>query len=99
MLVVVFIIPPLPYCRLKIFVPIAFLAWAVLVPVNYTDDNLSIAKVTANVTASDIDKLSISNIPAKSQRFQRLLSLNGYNGIFFLITLHGPDACFMVLLH
>ncbi|XP_022927036.1 calcium permeable stress-gated cation channel 1-like [Cucurbita moschata] len=54
---------------LKIFVPIAFLAWAVLVPVNYTDDNLSIAKVTANVTASDIDKLSISNIPAKSQRF------------------------------
>ncbi|CAK9311666.1 unnamed protein product [Citrullus colocynthis] len=54
---------------LKIFVPIAFLAWAVLVPVNYTDDNLDIAKVTANVTASDIDKLSISNIPAKSQRF------------------------------
>ncbi|KAL0534567.1 hypothetical protein IC582_028858 [Cucumis melo] len=54
---------------LKIFVPIAFLAWAVLVPVNYTDDNVSIAVVTANVTASDIDKLSISNIPAKSQRF------------------------------
>ncbi|XP_023001540.1 calcium permeable stress-gated cation channel 1-like [Cucurbita maxima] len=54
---------------LKIFVPIAFLAWAVLVPVNYTDDNLTIAKVTANVTASDIDKLSVSNIPAKSQRF------------------------------
>ncbi|XP_022954896.1 calcium permeable stress-gated cation channel 1-like [Cucurbita moschata] len=54
---------------LKIFVPIAFLAWAVLVPVNYTDNNVSIAQVTANVTASDIDKLSVSNIPARSQRF------------------------------
>lgn len=42
-----------------------------MVPVNYTDYNLDIAKVTANVTASDIDKLSISNIPAKSQRCEK----------------------------
>ncbi|KAB5533732.1 hypothetical protein DKX38_016818 [Salix brachista] len=54
---------------LKIFVPIAFLAWAVLVPVNYTNDTLKIAQLVSNVTASDIDKLSISNVPLKSQRF------------------------------
>ena len=54
--------------RLKIFVPITFLAWAILVPVNYTNDALEAAKMVANVTASDIDKLSISNIPLKSQR-------------------------------
>ncbi|KAL9392834.1 hypothetical protein Peur_016754 [Populus x canadensis] len=54
---------------LKIFVPITFLAWAILVPVNYTNDALEAAKMVANVTASDIDKLSISNIPLKSQRF------------------------------
>ncbi|CAI0467732.1 unnamed protein product [Linum tenue] len=51
---------------LKIFVPIACLAFAVLVPVNVTNHTLD--KV-ANVTASDIDKLSISNIPRESQRF------------------------------
>ncbi|CAK7351483.1 unnamed protein product [Dovyalis caffra] len=54
---------------LKIFVPIAFLAWAILVPVNYTNDTLKVAQLVSNVTASDIDKLSISNIPLKSQRF------------------------------
>ncbi|CAB4306119.1 unnamed protein product [Prunus armeniaca] len=53
---------------LKIFVPIAFLAWAVLVPVNWTNSTLDLAKL-ANVTSSDIDKLSISNVPAKSPRF------------------------------
>lgn len=55
-------------CRLKIFVPIAFLAWAVLVPVNWTNSTLDLAKL-ANVTSSDIDKLSISNVPDKSQRY------------------------------
>ncbi|KAK9267840.1 hypothetical protein L1049_010276 [Liquidambar formosana] len=50
---------------LKIFVPITFLAWAVLVPVNWTNSTLEISKVTY----SDIDKLSISNIPEESQRF------------------------------
>ena len=58
------------YCRLKIFVPIAFLAWAVLVPVNWTSSGLEGAKLN-NVTSSDIDKLSISNVQEKSQRFQK----------------------------
>ncbi|XP_047308027.1 protein OSCA1-like [Impatiens glandulifera] len=54
---------------LKIFVPITILAWLVLVPVNYTNETLQIAKEFGNVTYSDIDKLSISNIPPKSNRF------------------------------
>jgi len=58
-------------CRLKIFVPIAFLAWAMLLPVNWTNSTLELAKLN-NVTSSDIDKLSISNIPVKSQRFETL---------------------------
>ncbi|CAN1222615.1 Calcium permeable stress-gated cation channel 1, partial [Linum grandiflorum] len=53
-------------CRLKIFVPITALAWAVLCPVNWTNQTLDKA---GNVTSSDIDKLSISNIPLESQRF------------------------------
>ncbi|CAK9311664.1 unnamed protein product [Citrullus colocynthis] len=72
--------------RLKIFVPLAFLAWAVVVPVNYTDDNLDIAKVTANVTASDIDKLSISNIPAKSQRIPKTIGFTIPMKATFFIT-------------
>ncbi|XVF26087.1 hypothetical protein REPUB_Repub13aG0269800 [Reevesia pubescens] len=52
---------------LKIFVPIAFVAWAVLVPVNYTNKTLELQ--LKNVTSSDIDKLSISNIPLASDRF------------------------------
>uniref|UniRef100_A0A1J3DXN8 Calcium permeable stress-gated cation channel 1 n=1 Tax=Noccaea caerulescens TaxID=107243 RepID=A0A1J3DXN8_NOCCA len=54
---------------LKIFTPIAVLAWAVLVPVNWTNNTLEIAKQLRNVTASDIDKLSVSNIPEYSMRF------------------------------
>ncbi|CAA7031027.1 unnamed protein product [Microthlaspi erraticum] len=54
---------------LKIFTPIAVLAWAVLVPVNWTNNTLEIAKQIRNVTSSDIDKLSISNIPEYSMRF------------------------------
>lgn len=50
---------------LKIFVPIAFLAFAVLVPVNWTNDTLE----TSNVDYSAIDKLSISNVPTGSERF------------------------------
>ncbi|KAL5990144.1 Calcium permeable stress-gated cation channel 1 [Asimina triloba] len=49
---------------LKIFVPIAFFAFAILVPVNWTNDTLKLSKVTY----SHIDKLSISNIPKGSQR-------------------------------
>ncbi|XP_057986469.1 calcium permeable stress-gated cation channel 1 isoform X2 [Hevea brasiliensis] len=53
---------------LKIFVPMAMLAWAILVPVNWTNNTLELAKLS-NVTSSDIDKLSISNIPLGSDRF------------------------------
>ncbi|XP_030968293.1 calcium permeable stress-gated cation channel 1 [Quercus lobata] len=54
---------------LKIFVPIALLAWSILVPVNWTNSTLEDATKVSNVTASNIDKLSISNIPTGSQRF------------------------------
>ncbi|KAF5728567.1 hypothetical protein HS088_TW21G00715 [Tripterygium wilfordii] len=54
---------------LKIFVPIALLAWTVLVPVHWTNDTLDQAAKFDNVASSDIDKLSISNIPLKSERF------------------------------
>ncbi|XAR55352.1 hypothetical protein NMG60_11035403 [Bertholletia excelsa] len=50
---------------LKIFVPIAFLAFTVMVPVNYTNVTLE----RSNLTYSTIDKLSISNIPTGSRRF------------------------------
>jgi hypothetical protein len=52
------------YYRLKIFVPITILAFAVLVPVNWTNDTLESMKVVH----SSIDKLSISNIPNGSKR-------------------------------
>lgn len=57
--------------RLKIFAPIAVLAWAVLVPVNWTNNTLEMAKQLRNVTSSDIDKLSVSNIPEYSMRCVR----------------------------
>ncbi|PSR98410.1 Calcium permeable stress-gated cation channel like [Actinidia chinensis var. chinensis] len=50
---------------LKIFVPITLLAWAVLVPVNWTNRPSDPDKFTH----SDIGKLSISNIPLGSHRF------------------------------
>ncbi|XVE72421.1 hypothetical protein DITRI_Ditri11bG0038200 [Diplodiscus trichospermus] len=50
---------------LKIFVPIAFLAFTIMVPVNWTNNTLEHSRLTY----SDIDKLSISNIPAGSKRF------------------------------
>jgi hypothetical protein len=53
---------------LKIFVPMAFLAWAVLVPVNWTSTGLEKASIK-NITSSDIDKLSISNVQRGSERF------------------------------
>jgi hypothetical protein len=53
------------YYRLKIFVPITILAFAVLVPVNWTNDTLESMKVVH----SSIDKLSISNIPNGSKRW------------------------------
>ncbi|KAJ4829129.1 hypothetical protein Tsubulata_011814 [Turnera subulata] len=53
---------------LKIFVPIAILAFSVLVPVNWTGGLLENSK-DKDLTYSDIDKLSISNIPSGSKRF------------------------------
>ncbi|KAI5683298.1 hypothetical protein M9H77_04526 [Catharanthus roseus] len=50
---------------LKIFVPIAVIAFTVLVPVNWTNDTLE----HSNLKYSDLDKLSISNIPIGSKRF------------------------------
>ncbi|XP_047310483.1 calcium permeable stress-gated cation channel 1-like [Impatiens glandulifera] len=54
---------------LKIFVPITIFAWVILVPINWTNDTLEIAYKVSNVTYSEIDKLSISNIPPGSNRF------------------------------
>ncbi|XP_051128520.1 calcium permeable stress-gated cation channel 1-like [Andrographis paniculata] len=54
---------------LKIFVPVTLLAWAILVPINWTNDTLAKAGVQDKVLYSDIDKLSISNIPLGSKRF------------------------------
>ncbi|KAE8681593.1 CSC1-like protein [Hibiscus syriacus] len=51
---------------LKIIVPLAVLAFLVLVPVNWTGETLESIK---NLTFSDIDKLSISNVPDGSKRF------------------------------
>ncbi|PSS16132.1 CSC1-like protein [Actinidia chinensis var. chinensis] len=50
---------------LKIFVPIALIAFTIMVPVNYTNGTLE----HSNLTYSHIDKLSISNIPTGSCRF------------------------------
>ncbi|KAL3615095.1 hypothetical protein CASFOL_040756 [Castilleja foliolosa] len=54
---------------LKVFVPVALLAWSILVPVNWTNNTLAKALATDKVQYSDIDKLSISNIPYGSLRF------------------------------
>ncbi|KAK6154631.1 hypothetical protein DH2020_008879 [Rehmannia glutinosa] len=54
---------------LKIFVPVALLSWAILVPVNWTNNTLEKSLATDKVQYSDIDKLSISNVPYGSLRF------------------------------
>ncbi|XP_074590849.1 calcium permeable stress-gated cation channel 1-like [Curcuma longa] len=51
---------------LKIFIPIAILAFGVLVPVNWTSTELADSK---SLQYSDVDKLSISNVSTGSQRF------------------------------
>ncbi|KAJ0017168.1 hypothetical protein Pint_09801 [Pistacia integerrima] len=60
---------------LKIFVPIAVLACAVLAPVNFTNSTLGKNIELRNVTSSNIDKLSTSNIPPKSERFWAHIAL------------------------
>ncbi|CAN1843537.1 CSC1-like protein At3g21620 [Linum perenne] len=56
---------------LKIFAPIAGLAFAVLIPLNWTNNTLE----KSNLEYSDLDKLSISNIPLGSPRFWAHLSV------------------------
>ncbi|KAI3948229.1 hypothetical protein MKX01_014828 [Papaver californicum] len=51
---------------LKIFVPLTLLSFAILVPVNWTDETLVKRK---DLTFSNIDKLSISNVGPGSKRF------------------------------
>ncbi|XP_052170871.1 CSC1-like protein At4g02900 [Diospyros lotus] len=61
---------------LKIFVPIAALAFVVLLPVNWTGETLEKMNVKVkDLTFSDIDKLSISNVPAGSKRFWAHLTM------------------------
>ncbi|CAK8543440.1 unnamed protein product [Lathyrus sativus] len=52
----------------KIFAPITVLAFMVLVPINWTGKTLE-APAAKDLTFSDIDKLSISNVPFGSKRF------------------------------
>ncbi|WZZ26530.1 hypothetical protein YC2023_009931 [Brassica napus] len=52
---------------LKIFFPIACVAFTAMVPVNWTNKGLDRLKHT-NISYSDIDKLSLSNIPNGSGR-------------------------------
>ncbi|KAG6419202.1 hypothetical protein SASPL_121418 [Salvia splendens] len=55
---------------LKIFVPVTLLSWAILVPVNWTNNTLAVlAQGDEKITFSNIDKLSISNVPHGSPRF------------------------------
>jgi len=59
-------------CSLKIFVPIALLAFAVLVPVNWTSGTLENEK---GLSYDEIDKLSISNLGKGSKRCELILLL------------------------
>lgn len=52
---------------LKIFVPIAILAFGVLLPVNYSAEGYK-KIVMKDLTFGEIDKFSISNVPAASKR-------------------------------
>ncbi|GAB2233795.1 hypothetical protein Droror1_Dr00003024 [Drosera rotundifolia] len=50
---------------LKIFIPIAFFGFAVIIPVNWVDGTLE----KSRLTFSNLDKLSISNVQTGSERF------------------------------
>ncbi|XP_076889013.1 hyperosmolality-gated Ca2+ permeable channel 1.7-like [Bidens hawaiensis] len=54
---------------LKIFVPVALLAFGVLLPVNYTGGNFQTMSASMkDLTYGEIDKFSISNVPPASKR-------------------------------
>lgn len=57
-------------CSLKIFIPVTILAFAVLVPVNWTGGTLD--NLGDKLTFSDIDKLSISNVASRSERWEHM---------------------------
>lgn len=65
----------LMFFRLKIFVPFMVFALCILVPVNWGGRSLEDLK---DVTFSDIDKLSISNVAPRSERFVILYSIHYY---------------------
>jgi len=52
---------------LKIFVPITVVALLILIPVNVSSGTLFFLK--RELVVSDIDKLSISNVPSESIRY------------------------------
>lgn len=93
------------FCRLKIFVPIAMLAWAILVPVNWTNNTLTSAP---RLQYSNMDELSISNIPQGSSRFGASFKFPPvllYNGSFEVkwifdasCTKHGVLGHFLIFL-
>nr|GEY42388.1 calcium permeable stress-gated cation channel 1-like [Tanacetum cinerariifolium] len=68
---------------LKIFVPIFLITWAVLIPVNFTNNTLELSKKNY----SEIDKLSISNIPHGSPR------LWAHVAVAYVVTIW---TCFML---
>ncbi|KAK7285389.1 hypothetical protein RJT34_20158 [Clitoria ternatea] len=53
----------------KIFAPITVLAFMVLVPVNWTGKTLETPRAAKDLTFSNIDKISVSNIPFGSNKF------------------------------
>ncbi|KAL5792980.1 hypothetical protein ACOSP7_001574 [Xanthoceras sorbifolium] len=63
---------------LKVLIPLAVLAFVVLVPVNWTGHTLERIE---DLTFSDIDKLSISNVPSGSKR------LYAHTVMFYVFTL------------
>ncbi|KAJ4953008.1 hypothetical protein NE237_029840 [Protea cynaroides] len=58
---------------LKIFIPITILALLVLIPVNVSDGTLFFLR--KELVVSDIDKLSISNVRPKSEKFWAHISM------------------------
>ncbi|XP_010522696.1 PREDICTED: CSC1-like protein At4g02900 isoform X2 [Tarenaya hassleriana] len=70
---------------LKMFVPISILAFGVLVPVNWTGGTLENIK---DLTFSNVDKLSISNVPPGSPRFWAHLIMTYVFSIWTCYTLY-----------
>ncbi|KAI6672783.1 hypothetical protein NL676_000689 [Syzygium grande] len=71
---------------LKIFVPITILAFSVMVPVNWTNGSLERSKFSH----SNIDKLSISNVPNGSPRFWTHLNIGGQINSRYLLGMCHP---------